>query len=122
VSGPKRCRCGHCDHLVSPERRLGWSEACYRRWLRAGKPKGGPPPADPRRARRARSQGAPDGGDHECAGRVRYPSPAAAKTALLALRGIGWPADDPSRCRICGGYHLQPRPVPAAPEGRNRAA
>ncbi|GGK90582.1 hypothetical protein Ppa06_57780 [Planomonospora parontospora subsp. parontospora] len=33
------------------------TEACYSRWLRAGKPKSGPPPRNPEKGKQARTEG-----------------------------------------------------------------
>jgi len=40
------CRC--CERPGSNHGR-GWIPACYARWVRAGRPASGPPPAQPRR-------------------------------------------------------------------------
>lgn len=47
MTAPTLCGCG-CGKAATPNR-LGWNDACYFRWYRAGKPTDGPPA--PRRGR-----------------------------------------------------------------------
>ena len=37
------CKCG-CDQPLDVGARQGYAGACYRRWIRAGRPESGPPP------------------------------------------------------------------------------
>lgn len=41
---PARPPCASCGATAGPKRVNGWCNACYGRWLRAGRPEEGPPP------------------------------------------------------------------------------
>jgi hypothetical protein len=44
---PMKKKCSHCEQaLRAGYGAHGWCGACYQRWMRAGKPASGPPPAD----------------------------------------------------------------------------
>lgn len=40
--------CASCSRQAGDYLRRGWCNACYQRWLKHGKPRSGPPPANPR--------------------------------------------------------------------------